>query len=125
MSTRRDTIWLREIFCPFSNISSIRSDKARSRLPARGTSRGENPCRCGRTECPPGGTRSGCAKSSAPSPTSAASDRIKLDHVSPHAERPAAKIRVVAVVQNVHQAGHDLVARNLLPLLQHQQHQIG
>ena len=50
--------------------------------------------------------------------------RIDLDHVAAHAKRAAAEITVVALVENLHQLRDDLVARDLLPLFQHQQHAV-
>ena len=49
---------------------------------------------------------------------------IDFDHIAAHPERPAAEVHIVAVVENVHQAGNDLVARNLLPFFEHQQHAV-
>ncbi len=49
---------------------------------------------------------------------------VDLDDVAAHAERPAAEIDVVAFVEDLDQLGHDFVARDLLPLLQHQQHAV-
>ena len=50
--------------------------------------------------------------------------RIDLDHVAAHAKSAAREIVVVALVQNLHQLRDNLVARNLLPLFQHEQHAV-
>jgi len=49
---------------------------------------------------------------------------VDFDHVAAHAERAAAEIRVIALVKNLDQLGEDLVARNLLPFFEHQQHAV-
>ncbi len=49
---------------------------------------------------------------------------IDLDDVAAHPESAAPEIGVVPVVQDIHQARDNLVAGNLLPFLEHQQHAV-
>jgi hypothetical protein len=52
--------------------------------------------------------------------------RIELDDVAAHAEGAARKVVIVALVLNLDKPPQDLVARNLLPLLErHQQAVVG
>ena len=47
-----------------------------------------------------------------------------LDHVAAHAESPALKVVVVALVEDLDQAREDLLARDFLALLEHQEHSV-
>ena len=49
---------------------------------------------------------------------------IDLDDVAAHAKRAALEIVIVAVVEDVDQARHDLLARDLLAFFEHEQHAV-
>src|SRR5579863_4290002 len=50
--------------------------------------------------------------------------RIDLDHVSAHSKRSAPEVAFVTFVENIHQLSRDLLALDLLPLFEHQQHAV-
>ena len=50
--------------------------------------------------------------------------RVDVNRVAPNAERPAMKVQVVALVLDLDEAAQDFLPRNLLPLLQEQQHSV-
>ncbi len=50
--------------------------------------------------------------------------RKDLDHVAAHAERPAPKVGVVALVENLHQPPRNVFAADVLPLFEQQQHAV-
>ena len=47
-----------------------------------------------------------------------------LDHIATHAEGATAEVAVIALVKDLHQLRNDLIARDLLPLFEHQQHAV-
>ena len=50
--------------------------------------------------------------------------RKDLDHVPPHPERPAPEVRVVPLVQNLHQPPRNILAADALAFFQQQQHPV-
>jgi len=50
--------------------------------------------------------------------------RKNLNHISPHPERPAPKIDIVALVENLHQPPQNVLAADALPFFQKQQHAV-